>query len=519
MRLSVMCLRTHTIVAQRISLPTMPPLPSSISGPRLRAPDQPLPAKGLLQTCLQASALGLGGVLLCLGGCASGPDYVPPKVPAAAQGTSFKEGQDWRPASPGQAASDQAWWTWFADSQLDSLVQQATAANASLAQMAAQYRQAQARVPAAQAAGRPTVGLSAGVGNEQSTNNGLYIGGVHNWSLQATWEPDLWGHVDRSVEAAKSAAQASAADLAAARLLLQAALVSDYLQLRVADAQLDLYAHTVQAYEKAWELTKSQLRAGVATQSDVSLAEATLQSARAQATDIDIGRRQTEHAIAVLVGKMPSEFSIARYDATLPPQVPEIPAILPSQLLERRPDIAAAERRMAQANANIGVAQTALYPNLGLSASGGSSGPSLGNWFATPYWVWAVGAQVAAVLYDGGLNAAQQSQALAAFDAAAASYRQTVLSGFQEVEDNLAALHDLTRERAQLEAGLAAARRAEQVLLSQYRAGTAPYLALLNAQATTLSSGRAVLQVQGRQLAASVALIMATGGGWTTIHN
>jgi NodT family efflux transporter outer membrane factor (OMF) lipoprotein len=298
-------------------------------------------------------------------------------------------------------------------------------------------------------------------------------------------------------------------------------LVNNYLQLRTDDALIALYARTVASYEKALLLTQSQLRAGVVTPSDVALADATLQAARAQATDIGLARKQLEHAIAVLLGKTPSEFAIAPWSDALRslPSVPQIPSIVPSALLERRPDIAGAERRVAMANANIGVAQSAWFPTLALAASYGNSGPKFGDWLAAPYRVWALGAQLGGTIFDGGLRASQDQQAQAAFDAAASNYRQIVLASFQEVEDNLAALNDLTRERAQQDAAVASAKTAERIITSQYRAGTTLYLSVVTAQALTLSNERAALQVQGRLLAASVALIKATGGSWNTATN
>jgi NodT family efflux transporter outer membrane factor (OMF) lipoprotein len=450
--------------------------------------------------------------------CAVGPDYQRPKALDATQTDAFKEGVAWKVAAPGQIDPRQPWWSRYGDPLLDRLVAQANEANQTLAQAAAQYRQASALIAGAAAAGRPTLGVSSTTSRVRSNSPGFYEGYTHSALIQAAWEPDLWGKVSRSVEAAQAAAAASAADLAAARLLVQASLVNSYLQLRVADAQLELYARTVKGYEKALRLVQSQRQAGVATSSDVALAEATLQSAQAQATDITLTRKQLEHAIAVLQGQTPAVFSIEPKPQALQavPRVPAIPEVLPSTLLERRPDIAGAERRVAAANANIGVAAAAWYPRLPLTAQTGSTGAGVGNWMAPQYKVWALGLQLAATLYDGGARDAASAQAKAAFEAAAAAYRQTVLAGFQEVEDNLAALSVLDQERQQLAGAAASARQAERLVLSQYRAGTTPYLSVITAQALTLTNERAALQVQARQLAASVTLIKATGGGWTS---
>jgi NodT family efflux transporter outer membrane factor (OMF) lipoprotein len=337
-------------------------------------------------------------------------------------------------------------------------------------------------------------------------------GDTHAWSLQAAWEPDLWGRVRRAVEGAADSAQASEADLAAARLAVQAAVANDYLQLRMTDAQQRLYDRTIEAYRKSLQITRSQYRAGVVTRADVDLADTTLQSTQALAIDTQLTRRQLEHAIAVLLGKTPSQFSIAA-DDTLP-SLPAVPMAVPSELLERRPDIAAAERRAASANAGIGYAQAAYYPSLSLSAAGGFAGAGFGNWFAAPGKVWALGAALAQNLFDGGQRGAQVAQARAAFDASSAGYRQTVLAGFQEVEDNLAALDVLAQERQVQDGAVTSARNAERVSLSQFRAGTTTYLAVITSQTLALNNERSALQLQSRQFAAQVALVKALGGGW-----
>ena len=455
-------------------------------------------------------------LFLALGvaGCAVGPDYQRPAPPPGADAPAFKESGLWRPAAASAAIELQGeWWKAYGDAPLNALVAQAAAANPTLAQAEAQYRQAQALLQGAQAAYYPAAGIGASINRGRSISNGVSsLGNSHAWSLQASWEPDLWGGVRRGVEAASSSAQASAADLAAAQLAVQAAVVNNYLQLRLLDQQKDLYASTLAGYEKALALAQAQQRAGVATRADVALAQNTLASARAQAVDLDLVRRQTEHALAVLLGQAPAAFSLP--PAALIAALPATPAGLPSQLLERRPDIAAAERRVAAANANIGVAQSAYFPNLTLGASGGHQGAGFGPWFAAPGRVWALGAALAGVLFDGGARGAQVAQAEAGFDAAAAAYRQTVLDAMQEVEDNLDALGELAEERAAQDEAARAAHESLQVLLAQYRAGTAPYTAVISAQSLALTADRAALQVQGRQFAASVALIKALGGGW-----
>lgn len=476
----------------------------------------PLPSPPRAAPRRRSSRLALAcAVAALLSACAAGPAYQRPAPPSGALPAAFKEGGPWQPASPALAEADGRWWARFGEAPLDDLVAAALQANQSLKQAEAQWRQAQALVPAAQAAGRPVLGLSAAESRSRSDSNGPLLRDSHAWAAQASWEPDLWGRVRRATEAAGASAQASAADVAAVRLALQAAVVGDVLQLRLDDRQLALYARTIDGDRKVLQVVRSQFRAGVATAADVALAEATLQTAEAQAIDLGLARRQLEHALAVLLGRAPADFTLPPWPETAPlPTPPRVPAGVPSGLLQRRPDIAAAERRVAAANANLGVAQSAWYPALTLSASGGNSGPGLGPWWATPYRVWALGAGLAATLFDGGARDAQNAQARAAFDAAAAGYRQTVLAAFQDVEDNLAALDQLARERAALEAATRSARTAERVALSQYRAGTGSYLALHTAQAQALADERAGLQVQARELAASVGLIKALGGGW-----
>jgi NodT family efflux transporter outer membrane factor (OMF) lipoprotein len=459
-------------------------------------------------------ALAMASALLWLSGCAVGPDYVRPAAPGTADAVvAFKEDGPWRSAAPASVDADSPWWKHYGDPQLDALVEQADQANQTLQQAEAQYRQAQALVQGTSAAFYPTLGLGASGGRGRSKSNGQSVlGNTHAWSLQAAWEPDLWGRVRRSVEAADDSAQASAADLAAARLNVQAAVVNNYIQLRLDDRQKALYERTIAGYRKSLQLTQAQFHAGVAMRSDVALAESTLATAEAQAIDVELTRRQVEHALAVLVGKTPAEFSIT--PAPLAVQLPAVPPGQPSQLLDRRPDIAGAERRVASANAQIGVAQAAYFPDFTLSASGGINGAGLVSWAAAPDKVWALGFALAGTLFDGGARGAKVAQARAAFDAAAAGYRQTVLSGFQEVEDNLAALNQLAQERSAQERAVAAARDSERVLLSQYRAGTTNYLSVITAQALALSSERTALQLEGREYAASVALVKALGGGW-----
>lgn len=476
-------------------------------------------ARGRRRICGPSLWPGLAAACL-LAGCAVGPDYVRPAAPdGAASQAAFKEDGAWRTAMPSAPDPDQPWWRAYGDSRLDTLIEQANTANQTLAQAQAQYRAAQALVQGAQAAYYPVVGASASAQRARTVSGGRStLADGHAWSINASWEPDFWGSVSRGVESAADTAQASAADLAAARLAVQASVVNDYLQLRILDRQQALYARTIEAYGKSLQLAQAQFRAGVATQADVSLAESTLAATQAQAIDVDLTRRQLEHALAVLLGRTPSDFTLAANDPAELPALPGVPSGLPSQLLERRPDIAGAERRVAAANAQIGVAQAAFYPNLTLNASGGNTGVGLGlaSWTAASGKVWALGLALAGSLFDGGARSAGLARARANFDVAAATYRQTVLNGFQEVEDNLAAVHALRQEYDADRRAFLAARRAESVTLSQYRAGTATYTSVITAQALALTNERNSLQAQGRAFAASVALVKALGGGWTT---
>lgn len=474
---------------------------------------------------LSRAALALA--VLLLAGCAVGPDYVRPQmeVPAA-----FKEtGGPWKTAAPQTIDADHPWWDAYGDSTLGDLMAKANAANQNIRVAEAQYRQAQAITAAARANFFPTVGVNAGAVRGQSNSTGtVKLGTTDTLGLSASWEPDLWGAVRRSVEAGTASEQASADDLAGARLSIQTTLAQDYLQIRVIDLERDLYASTTTAYAKALELTQHQYAAGIVLRSDVALAESQLKTAQAQAVDLDAQRAQLEHAIAVLTGQAPASFSLPPLESSGQPQTPESlssasalhvqlpvsPAGLPSELLERRPDIAGAERRVQAANANIGVAKAAYYPQIMLSASGGFSAASLATLFNTPSRVWSLGAALAQTVFDGGLRKAHTDQAVAAYDASVAQYKQTVLGGFQQVEDNLATLRVLDGESTLQADAVRASQLAERLALAQYRAGTATYLSVVTAQTLSLTNQRTAAQVLGRQLAASVSLISATGGGW-----
>lgn len=472
-------------------------------------------SRNLLRTPL-LSALALAATVL-ITGCAVGPDYVRPTMDLP---TAYKEPGPWKVAQPGQIDDNHRWWESYHDSILNDLIGQANQANQNMRLAEAQYRQAQATAAIARASLWPTIGASAGPTRAQTNTSGVSrLADTYSVGLNASWEADIWGRVRRSVESGDATSQAGAASLAAARLSIQATLAQDYLQLRVTDLQKDLYARTVAAYQRSLQLTRHQYAAGVALRSDVAQAETQLLAAQAQLIDLDATRNQLEHAIAILVGKAPAAFSLAplsgngnspAWQATLP----AIPTGLPSDLLERRPDIANAERLAAAANANIGVARAAYFPTLTLSASGGYSSIAFAQLFDTPSRVWSLGAALATTLFDGGARSARNAQADAAFDAAVATYKQTVLGGMQEVEDNLSTLRVLDQEMVVQEQAVKAAQLSEQLVLSQYQAGTVTYVSVVTAQATALTNQRTAVTLLGRQLVASVALVKATGGGW-----
>ncbi|WP_075258525.1 efflux transporter outer membrane subunit [Herbaspirillum camelliae] len=460
-----------------------------------------------------------------LGGCAVGPDYARPALDLP---QAYKEAGPWKPAAPRQIDDHQPWWEAYNDPILNALMAQANAANQTIQQAAAQYRQAQASAEVARASLWPTIGAQAGATRAQTNTNGVQrLGNTYSAGLNASWEADLWGRIRRGAEAGDANAQASAASLAAARLSIQATLAQDYLQLRVTDLQKDLYRRTVAAYTRSLQLTTHQYQAGTALRSDVAQAETQLRAAQAQLIDLDDTRNQLEHAIAMLIGKAPAQFSLPALQpatasdsaidanaARLQGSLPQIPVGLPSELLERRPDIANAERLAAAANANIGVARAAYFPTLTLSASGGYNSLAFANLFNTPSRVWSLGSALAETLFDGGARSARNDAAVAAYDAAVAQYKQTVLGGLQEVEDKLSTLRVLDQESAVQAQAVQSAQLAERLAMRQYEAGTVTYLSVVTTQATSLSNQRNAVTLLGRQLVASVALIKATGGGW-----
>ena len=460
--------------------------------------------------------LYLAIAMLGLGACTLGPDYQRPALEIPAE---FRHAEGWVQAQPADALARGAWWELYGDAELNALIGKLNVDNQNLAAAEAQYRQARALVRGARASFYPSLSGSGGVtrsgqgvGSNSTLGNTNSVGNSYELGLNAAWELDLWGKLRRGLESSRAGAAASAADLAAARLSLQSELAQNYLQLRVLDEQKRLLDATVAAYARALRLTENQYRAGIVPRSDVAQALTQLKSTQAQAIDLEWQRAQLEHAIAVLTGAAPGSLRIvAREDL---PQLPAIPLALPAQLLQRRPDIAAAERRVAAANAEIGVAEAAWYPDLTLSASGGYRNSSFADLISVPNRFWSLGPALALTLFDGGARRAELERVEASYDQTVAQYRQTVLDSFREVEDYLVQLAVFEREAAVQQEALEAARESLRLIDNQYRAGTMDYNSVVNVQATALNNERSALSLLGNRLTASVQLIAALGGGW-----
>jgi len=474
----------------------------------------------------------IAGVLTLITGCVVGPDYVRPPVITP---DAYKEVDGWKVAQPQDNVIRGAWWEAFADPQLNALEAQVDVSNQNIAVAEATYRQARALVREARASYFPTVTLglgytrfrnsatvgrsSAGTSSAGASSAGGSTGGGSSspqsdfqLGLDFSWELDLWGRIRRTVESNQASAQASAGDLESARLSFQAELAQDYFQLRTLDAQKQLLDATVAAFEKSLELTKNRYASGVASQVDVVQAETQLKTTQAQAIDVGVQRAQLEHAIALLIGKPASTFSLPAAPLTAMP--PPIPVGLPSALLERRPDIAAAERRVAAANAQIGVAEAAFFPTVTLSASSGFESSSLSQWLTAPSRFWSVGPSISETVFDGGLRRAQTDFARAGYDASVGTYRQTVLTAFQAVEDNLAALRILEQEAQVQDEAVKDAEKSVTLTTNQYKAGTVNYLNVITAQTIALTDETTAVQIRGRRMSAAVLLIQALGGGW-----
>jgi NodT family efflux transporter outer membrane factor (OMF) lipoprotein len=457
-----------------------------------------------------------------LAGCNLAPAYHPPAtVPVPA---SFKEAPGWGVAAPADALAKGEWWTLFEDPVLDALVAKVEVTNQTVAQYRAAYQAARALTSEERAALFPQITGTASATHNGGTSSGgsvISSGGStavssskSNFTLGigASWEPDLWGALGNAVHQAHASEEASAGDLANATLSARGELAADYLQLRGIDAQLALLTDTVTAYDRALTITRNKYAAGTVARSDVEEAQTSLSNAQADQRDYQRQRAVLEHAIAVLVGENPSTFAIA--PVAWHPVVPAIPGVVPSTLLERRPDVAAAERRVAAANANIGIQRAAFFPQLGLSASGSLGAGSLANLFSSPLTFWSLGASVAQSVFDFGANAAKLRQAHAQFDEVAATYRQTVLTAFQQTEDNLAGVSAYGDEAKLRETAAAAATRAEQIARNQYVAGTVDYSQVIVAQTAAYTARESRIQAVVNQQTTAVALVQAIGGSW-----
>jgi NodT family efflux transporter outer membrane factor (OMF) lipoprotein len=459
-----------------------------------------------------------------LAACAVGPDYHRPTAPVPQR---FKEAEGWKPAEPREAASDTRWWSVYEDPLLDSLERQVEVSNQTLKQSEAAWREAVAVAQAAGAQLLPTVGIDASATRSRAspvTFSSSKAGGgtgprtapANVFSLSATgsWDLDLWGKIRRTLEADVASARASLAELAGARLSAQATLAVDYIELRLADEQKQLLEETVAGYERTLTITSNQYKAGIVARTDVIAAETQLEGARSQLIGVGVQRAQLEHAIAVLVGQPPATFSIPQ--GKLGATVPVTPPGLPSSLLERRPDVAAAERQMQAANAQIGVAIAAYFPSLTLSGSYGFQSSVLPKLLSSPNVAWSVGGAAADTLLDFGSRMYQVKQARAAYDATVASYRQTVLTAFQQVEDALSTLRILEAQYEVADQTVRSANHAVELYLNQYKAGTVAYTSVLTAQTTALTDAQTLLTIRQNRLVASVQLIQAMGGGWST---
>ena len=476
----------------------------------------------------RSAFLFVAGAGLALAGCEVGPQYARPAAPLAPEfkeplPENFKSEDGWKPAQPSDAQLKGDWWTLFGDPQLNTLEAQIDPANQTLKQAEANFRAARAAVRFNRASEAPTIGVAPSVGAVRDSNNQPYLNvsgandGDGNFILpfDLDYEIDLWGRVRRTVAQSREQAQASAADLETSRLSLHAELAVDYFDLRSADAQIKLLDDTVKAFQSALQLTEDRYNGGASPLSDVTQARTQLQTAQVQATDVGIQRAMYEHAIAVLIGKPPAVFTLPPDPITVAaPTIPAIPGMLPSQLLERRPDIASYERNMAAANEQIGIAQAAYYPTLSLSAVAGFAGTSAINWFSWPSRFFAVGPTLSETLFDHGRRRATSDVALAQYDGTVAAYRQTTLTAFQQVEDNLNALHNLEIEARQQHDATASAQQSLDLFNTRYEDGVDTYLQVITWQTALLKNQRNDIEIMQRRFEASVLLVKALGGGW-----
>ena len=475
--------------------------------------------------------LGVASLALAfLSGCMVGPNYTRPSVPIApgykeSPPSSFKENDGWKVSQPSDAQLKGNWWDLFGDPQLSALEAKVDGANQTLKMADANFRAARANIGYYRASEAPTIGVAPSISAVRDSANQPYLSSsmVNNGTgnfvlpLELDYEIDLWGRIHRQVTAAREHEQASAADLANTGLSLHAELAIDYMEVRSADAQIKLLNDTVKAYTDAVNLTRDRYEGGASPLSDLTQAQTQLDSARVLETDISVARAQYEHALAILIGVPPAQFTLAPTPLNInPPMMPDIPGTLPSQLLERRPDIASSERQMAAANEQIGIAQAAFYPTLSLSAIAGLQSTSAVNWFTWPSRFWAVGPTFSETLFDAGRRRSVRVMASADYDAAVANYRQTTLTAFQQVEDNLAALRILEVEAQQQHATTSSAEQSLDLSEARYEGGADTYLQVITWQTAALNNERNDIDIMRRRMEASVVLIKALGGGWDT---
>jgi NodT family efflux transporter outer membrane factor (OMF) lipoprotein len=454
--------------------------------------------------------------ILLLAGCTVGPKYI---RPAAEVPPAYKEVANWKQAQPNEQNLGGNWWEMFQDPQLNALELQVNVSNQNLKAAEAQYTQARALLRYNRAAYFPTITGGASATRNRISNHrpaSIVANGItynaFQIPLELSYEVDVWGRVRRTVESYREQAQASAADLATVNLSMHAELALDYFQARTLDAEEQLLNSTVTQYEQALELIESRFTGGIASELEVEQARTQFETTRAQAIDVGVARAQFEHAVAILIGKPPADFSLAALPLTAPP--PAIPPGLPSELLERRPDIAAAERRMASANAQIGVAKAAYYPTISLGATGGFESGVITTLISGPSIFWSAGGSAVAPIFDAGRRRANLDQAIAAYDQTVANYRETVLTGFQQVEDSVAALRILENEAHVQEKAVVAAQKYLELANTRYVGGVTSYLEVTTAQSAALADELTAVNILGRRMVDAVTLVQALGGGW-----
>ena len=468
-----------------------------------------LPTTTLCGSARHSWPLALAALLFAAG-CAVGPDY---RKPATAVPTAFKEASGWKAATPADTAARAPWWEIYADPLLDDLESQVSLSNQGVLQAAANYEEARQLARSDRTAFLPEVSASGSADRSRASGSGR-IATSYQGALQASWEPDIWGRIRRTTQADVATAQASAAELAAIKLSVQSALAQDYIQLRVVDVKKQLLSDAVVAYRRTLNISTNRYNAGVATKSDVISAQTQLDDARAQLIGSDVTRSQLEHAVAVLLGKLPADFAVDPRPGPIPP-APGVPPVIPSDLLERRPDIAQAERSMAVANARVGVQTSAYFPAISITGSDGYQGSPLHSLFSAPFRFWSLGGNISDALLDWGQRHDQVLAAKAAYQADVASYRQVVLNAFQQVEDNLSSLRILAEEETIQRAAVGEAAEAARIALNEYNAGTVDYTTVATAQVTELNNRETLLGIQQGRLASSIALVAALGGGWS----